>query len=350
MDTAWPDDRSWRPPRPYPMSWIDRLQHGVERLRAPGWAVFGVLFAVAYAVVTALRVRDGLTTAQAIRTPPPVFLVWIFYLLAMTRYLNHLAGERLARFRAALDVDDAEYGDLAYRLTTLPAVPTLLHGLAWLAVACALFVAAYPAIVRLHYARWEIVSTVLTYFVGGGVVYHTVHQLREVSRLHARAAHIDLYHLDPLHAFASLTAQTSLGWILLLYVTMHLVPEEIAASGFGATWVVVMAVAVAAFVVPLTGMHRRMVAAKRDAIAAAGERLKRLTTDVNAQIDRGEFDRLDAFNKAVATVMAEQERLAKISTWPWATGTLRGFVSALLLPTVVRLVQEAAQRVTGLGQ
>lgn len=349
MDTA-PAVQEWeRRTPPYPISWIDALLRWIQRLPIPNWVLHLAFFVAADAVVTVVRVRGGQPLAVALRTLPPAFLIWIAYLLPMTQYLNWVARERLDRFRPVLDVDDVEYAELSDRLTTIPAVPTLLNGLAWLAVAYVVVALALPADIRAQYPDWEVVCTVLTYFVGGGVVYHTVHQLREVSRLHARAVHIDLYQLDPLHAFAGLTAQTALGWILLLYVTHLIVPEAIAESAVGATWAVVMAVAIAAFVVPLTGMQRRMAAAKRDAISATNERLKRLNEAVNARIDRAEFDGLDAYNKAMTTVLAEQERLAKISTWPWATGTLRGFVSALLLPTVLRVVQEAAQRVMGVG-
>lgn len=347
--TPWASESATRPP-PYPMSWIDRLLQWVQRLPIPNWAFHAAVFAAAHAAATAIRVADGRSLAAALRTLPPAFLIWNVYLLAMTQWLNHVARERLTRFRSALDVDDAEYGELSYRLTTIPAVPTLLSGTAWLAVACAVFVLTRDTVASLGYPRWEIALTVLSYFLGGGVVYHTVHQLREVSRLHARAERIDLYQLDPLHAFSGLTAQTALGWIFLLYVTRLIVPAELATSAVGATWAIVMAVAIAAFVVPLSGMQRRLAAAKRAAIAQTNERLKRLTEQTNARIDRGELDGLDLLNKASATIIAEQERLSKVSTWPWATATLRGFATALLLPTILRVAQEAIQRVMGLGQ
>lgn len=350
MDTPIPatERSSLRPP--YPMSWIDQLLRWMQRLPIPNWIIHIAVFVAGYALATAARVNDGQPVAEALRTLPPAFLIWNVYLLAMTQYLNAVARERLNRFRAALDVDDAAYAELTYRLTTIPAVPTLLSGIAWTAVACVVAALTWDTAVALGYPHWEIILTAMSYFLGGGVVYHTLHQLREVSRLHARAERIDLYQLDPLHAFSGLTAQTALGWIFLLYVTRLIVPAELATSAVGATWAVVMAVAVAAFVVPLIGMQRRLAAAKRAAIAQTNGRLKRVTEHVNAQIDRGEMDGIEAFNKATSTIVSEQERLSKISTWPWATATLRGFVTALLLPTVLRVAPEAIQRVMGLGR
>jgi len=339
---------TWRPP--YPMSWVDHLVRWVRRMPLPSWLYYAALFAVGHVLVAVARVDGGTTLSDALRTPPPVFLIWVVYLLAMTHYLNHMARERMAQFRPALDADDDTFGELAYRLTTIPAGPTLLSGLVWLVVAAVMVGLSWDTVVALGYPTWEIVLTVLTYFLGGAIVYHTIHQLREVRRLYARVPRIDLYHLAPLNAFAALTAQTSLGWLLLLYLTAMLIPPEIVASGFGVTVAVAIGVAVAAFVVPLLGMHRRLEAAKREAIAQTSARLRRVMDDLHAHIDQGELDKLDPFNKASSALHAELEALGRTSTWPWATTTLRGFISALLLPMLLRVAQEVMARVMGPGR
>jgi len=337
-------------PRPYPMSWVDHILRAVQRARIPNWAFYAALFAVGHALVVALRVRDGLPLDQALLVPPPVFLVWAVYLLAMTQYLNAVARERLGRFRAAIEVDDAEYGDMAYRLTTMPAVPTLLNGVLWVVIGGAILLTAKATVLALGYPVWEVWLTIATYFLGGAVIYHTVHQLREVSRLFARVQQIDLYRLDPLHAFAGLTAQSALGWIFLLYATTLLVPRELETAAVDATWLVVAAVAVAAFVVPLVGMHRRLVAAKHRALVANSTRLRRAMEAVHDAIDGDAPERLDGLGKVVATLLGEKERLARVSTWPWEAGTLRGFVTALLLPLLLRVGQQALERAMGMGR
>jgi len=40
----------------------------------------------------------------------------------------------------------------------------------------------------------------------------------------------------------------------------------------------------------------------------------------------------------------ETDRIDAVSTWPWRSSTLRGFLTAVLLPLVVRGVQEAVTR------
>lgn len=337
-------------PRSGSVSWIDHLLRAVQRARIPNWAFYAGLFAVGHALVAALRMADGAPPRVALLTPPRVFLVWTVYLLAMTQYLNAVARDRMARFRPALDLDDAQVVALTARLTTMPAGPVLAHGLAWMAVGAAVLWALWDRVVALGYPPWEIGLTVAAFFVGGGAIYHTVHQLRQVSRLLARVERVDLYRLDPVHAFAGLTAQSALGWIALLYATTLLVPRALWVPAVEALWAVVAAVAAAAFVVPLLGMHRRLAAAKHAALVANGSRMRRAMEAVHAAIDAGDGERLDSQNKVVATLAAEKDRLARLSTWPWEAGTLRGFVTALLLPLLLRLGQQALERVLGMGR
>ncbi len=112
--------------------------------------------------------------------------------------------------------------------------------------------------VRISY---EIVTTA----VGFVALYRTVRQLRLVHRIHAMALHIDLYQPAPLYAFSSLTAQAGMGFFLLLVPLALLVPSGSgpAAYAVAATWFVTLAViSIAAFVLPLQGMHARIVTRK----------------------------------------------------------------------------------------
>lgn len=334
---------------PYRFSWIDRLVAAIRRMPIPGWSAYALMLVVGQALVAVLRLRDGQPPTPAVLARPPVFLVWTTYLLALTHYLNAVARDRMARFRPALDVDDATFSVLERRLITMPAGPVLAHGVLWVAVGGAIMWAILDRVLALGFPRWEIALTVAAYFVGGGVIYHTVHQLREVSRLYARVAHVDLHRLDPLHAFAGLTAQSALGWILLLYLTTLLVPRDLWSPAVELSWLVIAAVAAAAFAVPLFGMHRRLVVAKHAALGANGARLSRVSARIHEAIDAEAVDRLDGLSKVSGLLLAERERLAKVSTWPWDTGTLRGFVTALLLPIVLRLGQQAVEGLIGLG-
>lgn len=335
-------------PRPYAPSWVDRVLAAISRAPVAPWACFALLYAFGHGLVTALRMRDGAPMAAALASPPPPFLLWTVYLLALTHHLNIVARSKLSVFSAALDLDDAGLAEAEYRLTTLPSRPAVWFGGLWVAVAVVLLWLQWPLVVRLGYTRWEIGLTVASYMVGGAATYHTVHQLREVSRLHARVAAVDLFDLAPLYAFSGLTSRTALGWLLLLYVTALLVPEELARSALGATWVLVVGLAILAFVAPLMGMHRKLDAARQRAIAAVNVRLRDTLAEINQRIDARDFAALDGLQKAAASLTTQRGILEQVSTWPWQAATLRGFVTALLLPVVLRVGQAVLERLLGL--
>ena len=98
-------------------------------------------------------------------------------------------------------------------------------------------------------------------------------------------------------------------------------------------------IAAIAFVVPLYGMHDRLVAEKGRLQGSAEQRLKRLLAEINEAVDSGDMSRVDGLNKAFATMLQQREVLAKLPTWPWSAGTFRGFVTTILLPIAIFLVQ-----------
>lgn len=65
---------------------------------------------------------------------------------------------------------------------------------------------------------------------------------------------------------------------------------------------------------------------------------------VHQRIDDGEVADADKLNMQLTSLATERAVLAKISTWPWETETLMGFVSALVLPVILWLLKYAAER------
>jgi len=103
--------------------------------------------------------------------------------------------------------------------------------------------------------------------------------------------------------------------------------------------------ATAMFVLPLYGMHRRIALEKEHLQTASGARLTAVLAELDHDIRNVELARADALNKLLASVLAERDVLARLPTWPWQAATLRGFVSALILPVLVYVLARAAERV-----
>jgi hypothetical protein len=335
--------------RPYAPSWLNRLLAWIGRLPGPTW-----WFYAAFAVVTAtlgqvIFWRAGTLPVGEI---DPAQIFWGVYLPAQLwtiGYLDGVAREALSAFRPAYEMDDGEAGRLEYQLTVVPAVPAAIIGLAVLPVTLlgyvvdpvAAGVAGYDAVTLTARAASEwFVGAVLLVFV-----YHTLRQLRLVSRLHDQVARIDLFQPRPLYSFSRLTSRTGMALLLFVATGLAASPGFLASDAFWTLWapwlIGVPLVAVAVFVLPLYGMHLRLAAAKDTMQGQADARIKMIVDELNAAADARDLGRADGLQKLLAGQLSQREVCARLSTWPWSGGTLRGFLSALLLPIAVFLIQRA---------
>jgi hypothetical protein len=94
----------------------------------------------------------------------------------------------------------------------------------------------------------------------------------------------------------------------------------------------------ACFVLPLWGIHGRLVDEKEALLVGVESRTSKLEQELYRRIDAGEFDGTKFVGDALVVAGAIRERIVRLPTWPWPSQVLRGFVSALLLPVIVYLV------------
>ncbi len=338
---------------PYPPSWLDRFTEWVERLPGRSWVFYPALGLVLAFAVTVVQWRDGsypIGTFDA-------FHVWFGfqtpYFLALMRYLDGAAEAALKNFRPALNLSEAEYAELSYRLTTAPARPMLLSSLAGV-ILVVLILSAMPNMFPLlgfsTLSPGIVISyglAVLALGVAGALVYHTMHQLRLVSHIYATQALVNLFDLIPLYSFSSLTSQTAVGLIIYNYLWFATAPDMLSEPlgiGFGIFYAIVAAVT---FVWPLLGIHRRLVEEKQRLLRECSRRLEATIAELHSRVDAGELHSREQLHDTLAGLEIEWSALTRIPTWPWKPETLRGLITALLLPVVVLLLQFVLQRAFG---
>jgi len=274
------------------------------------------------------------------------------YLLWVRFYLDRVAAAALDAFRPVLAVSDAEFLTLRYELTTLPRRTTRI--VTSVAMATFLLNATLlpDSLVRLFEPSLEIALIVIgpvalfTYSVIAVSLAQALHQLQMVERIYALVGTIALLRAKPLYAFSRLTAQTGMSFLLLAYYIAAVRPDLVYGNpGVEALLVAMVPTAVACFVLPLRGMHRRLTAEKDRALAEVASRLETVFVRLHERVDQGVLADADKLNVQITSLSAERDALARVSTWPWELATLTGFLTTLVLPAVIWGIQRVLQRV-----
>ena len=344
------------PVRPYPPSWVDRTNDWIGRLPVPPLVTYAGLALVLVALETAVKFADG--TYRIIPGGYPagfqpwhvVLAITGVYFLAMMQWLDSAAARALAAFRPAMTVDDATFARLAYEVATLPARPTLVFSAVWTgwAVVLLILVEGSPtlkgAVAMFTSPAADVVETALSLFVwwvGGALIFHTLHQLRLVRHILTYHTHIDLFAQQPLYAFSGLSAVSGGGLVLTAYAWVSAVPGLLTSALAPLAFLLIaipVLLGTSTFVWPVWGVHRLLVTEKAHWLAGLSERKRAAILDLQQRLDAGDRaegahakDTLEALGVAEAT-------LDKIPTWPWQPGTARGLAGALLLPVALYVI------------
>lgn len=340
--------------RLYSPSWIDRFTDRVDRILLPNWVFYLTLWLLLFSAETLIHWYDG-------SYPPGVFYPFhlvltgtIPYTLALIHYLDKRAESALLKFRPALDVTDSEYAELRYQLTTLPQRQTVMASLIGVGIA-ALTLSLAPeewrrpaAFLTSNFSMgFNIFLTAVMWWIVGTFAYHTVHQLRLVSRIYASYTRVNLFRLIPLYAFSDLSARTTLGLLLPLYAWYAVLPDTFARPGNVISAVVTNVIAGIIFIWPLLGIHRLLADEKGRLLAESAQRLEAAIAELHARMDSSKLEGIDLLIKGMEGLEINHKAVSRISTWPWPAETARGLVAALLIPLILWLSQWLLQRVLG---
>ncbi len=338
--------------RPYPPGWFDRLTDWVDRMPGPNSLYCLGLLAFQFVYVTALLWFNGMVPVGSIDLRLVFVVVLTPYLLWVRLYLDRVAAAALDGFRPVLAVSDAEFLRLRYELTTLPARTTRIVT----SVAVAVFLlntVLLPASIVLQFgssleAALIVVGPIMLFTAAAVAVSvcQAIHQVRMVERIYDLVEKIALLRAKPLYAFSRLTARTGVSFLLLTYYIAALRPDLVSRSpALEAMLVAMLPTAVACFVLPLRGMHRRLAAEKDRALAQVASRFEAVFVRLHERVDQEILADADKLNMQITSLSAEREALARVSTWPWETATLIGFVTTLVLPALHWILQRVLERV-----
>jgi hypothetical protein len=316
------------------VAWVDRLPlHGVWVY--PGIAL--VLFAWGHAVL-------WLSGRLPVGSFEPQIVEGVFYgpyFLAVFAFVSRVALRSLDAFWPATGWPESEKPAWAYRFFTLPRGVDLIALAIGIPVALGAFFSAPADVLGAPDRRGDLGLALLpTAILGYGMFlligFHTIRQLRLVMRIHREATAIDPFDRAPVYAFSRLTVVTGLAYVFAGYFGLAVNGAFQAGNVVSLlTLAGSVAIGMVTFIVPLWGIHERLVAEKETLLRSVEDRIGRLGEEMFRRVDGGQFEGTKVISDSIGGAAILRERIDRLPTWPWPPNLLRGFISALLIPVLV---------------
>jgi hypothetical protein len=330
--------------QPYAPSWLDRFTDWIDRLPGPS--------IIAYLILFLLFGIQSQVAAWIFGTYPRgefdinlfLYPLFTFEILFFFKFLDKDAENALDEFRPVLAVKDTDFSRIKFEFTNLPALPVIV-----LTILGTAFGSYYAYSVEMEATMSFQLSFVAAYgFIGFSIPmilafifsYRIIRQLRNVSRLTSKIPNVDLFNLEPIHALSSHTAKTGLIFLLLTYTNLLISPETLHLATAIISLTVISTLSFLAFIVPLKGINGRLVREKKQMRKEVLHRLRMAFEEADRKFTNNNLSEADELEKTIAIFERQKEFVENIPTWPWKPATLRGFLSAVLLPLIIWIMQE----------
>jgi len=337
---------------PYAPSFLDRFMAFVERLSTPYWLTYLIFFILQSTIWHGLAWIDGWLPAYTFSPILLLFPLWQWMTLAIMTYTNSVSLQALSIFSPLLDVEESELKRLKYEFSTMPSRGVILSGVTWGIVYVIMMYANFDTF-NVLYGLDTFFSTVLllegliAYLTGSAIYYHSFRQLGLVNRTVKMVRQFNLFRLDPVYAFSRVTSLIGVSWMIMLSLTLLLFPIQLVDGLALATLILQVVLGVAAFVLPLWFVHRRLRSEKIRLLAELNRQVESTSARLHRCLDENDMGPVTQLKDAMLGLNAEREVLDEIPTWPWYSGTLTGFLSATVLPIVLFIIQRAIQKLLG---
>jgi hypothetical protein len=326
-------------------SWQIRFLDRLNSARIPPYIVYIMFFLTASLLTHLGPWVEGTLPWGQVDPNQFNFLVWYLFIFFSFDYIRGYAISIVPRFKQVIDVSEEEYEEMSYRLTSIPA------SAGWVVTVIALVfsVLAYQVMFPWEYAQgglaWMLTTLVSAFLLSFAfsLIYLIFNQEVMISRLYALVKGINIFRLRSLYVFSLITSRNAIISIsagVLAYLTNVVFtvggPQFTNFLFFGITF---FSLALASFFLPALKIHARLEQEKANAKDENDKRIHRVFRTLHAHVDGVETTMLADLKDQLNTLLTFQTEIKKISTWPWNPETLRGFLSALLVPVALGLIQ-----------
>jgi len=339
---------------PYPPSWVDHFTGWVSKRPFRSWKLYFAIGVLLVLFETSLWFIGEFNEITSLFPPRWTVSVSIIVSITLIHYLDASAEQAIIGLRGRYELDDDLFLELRYRLTTLPALPTILVSfgnviffsvVAWLTSGAP---RQLSAISSSGYLIAYFIYGLAGAWIYGTFIYHVLHQMLIVYRLPHNLSSIDLFDLRPLYMFSRITAVSALG-VLAINAPIFMSIPAFATSLIGLVVAVTnVLLAAAVFVLPLVGIHRRLAREKGEALSRCLKRLQESFLEMHERLDVPKHEGLEEIKVALEGLALERDTLEALPTWPWQKGTFQGMLVALSVPVAVWFILWIIQRFIGL--
>jgi hypothetical protein len=339
--------------RPYAPSWMDRLIDLIEDLPVPAWLFYVLAFLAISLVESALFWLSGVYPFPRVEPVYLISVLWTVIQVFLFHYLRNAASLGIDGFRKALALSEKGFADLKYRFTIMPA----LTGWGITLIGAAIAIAGgegYREYIGTAMFEWPnavltwplailLPALLLAFLVRAGKTYWMA------SQLYSEVKTINMFDLSPLFGLSVFTYR--IGMLTVVLALLSLVTNSsfftgtTQASADTVFFMVLDAViGVAAFFLPLLGMHGRLVKEKQKLASQNAYHLSRIIDQLQSRIGKGNIKNIGDLRTSAAALVDVREEIKKLPTWPWETGTLRNFLTALAVPMTIWIIQQILLR------
>jgi hypothetical protein len=339
--------------RPFAAAWINRFHNWIDRLPGAPWPYYLGAVLILIAVPTTVQWIEGALPIGAFLLVEIFIATAIAFMLGLLQFLDRRAGAALMALRPALRTIDEQRESLHYQITHMPSWGALLASVIAL-VTILITEAASAPFLPVELVGFSVSLAVFRviylfgWWVFGAFCYHTLHQLMMISRIYTRHTNVNLFRIKPLYAFSNLTALTAGSLTLITYGWRAVAPSESIDDPISlAIMIVILLLALVAFLWPQLGIHSLQVAEKDRLIEEANRRFELTILELHKRVDSGKLGTINELSTALTALEKELSALQKIPTWPWQPETVRWLVTALVLPLGLWIIQFVLQRVLG---
>lgn len=336
---------------PYPPSWLNRFLNWVARLPGPSWLYALIVWLSVFGITTLIAWNGGEYPTGTFDIFHFIFTGSLVAAPLLMRYLNKAAARAMENSRSVLDVSAEQFSTLCYEFTTLPARATFFWSLLpALTIVLNLFYSSANGLEGLRVSSspllvgWAIIFAILWSIFVGPMIYQVLRYIRLVNRIYKFYTRVDLYNLSPLYGFSALMLRASIALILITAVIYASAPQLLDDTLSVANAIFSVLFAGAVFILPLLGMHNRLVDEKERVLGETAQRIQVTIAALHQTVDTTQWKQATDFREALAALEIEQRLLEKIPTWPWQPETIRIIITALILPIAIFLIQFVIQK------